>query len=482
MENFEKRVFVIDSDEVSLRTTTTLLEKSGFLVVANSKTGENITEVINEKKPDIFLLEIFLRGKMDGIETAKMIKRKYKLPFIFLTSNEDYTTFLRAKQTGPSAYLTKPIEEKELTSAIETAIINKNFEDKIIKTRKDTLLDLIIETSGERALSLFNEYVDFENPRTFVVSTSTKFNIDKFINKECETIINLKRVNDIKQLNKFFESVNHKLDDNGIFIGCAETKELRKRRILKKYIPVFNYFYYTLDFILKRVFPKLPITKSIYFFLTNGRNRVFSRPEVLGRLYSCGFKVHSEQYINNHLFFVAEKVKEPSFDLHPSYGPLFSMKRVGKKGKTIYVKKFRTMHPYAEYLQEYVYEKNKLEEGGKFKNDFRISTVGRIFRKFWIDEFPMFINLFRGDIKLVGVRPLSEHYLSLYDEEFRNYRQKYKPGLVPPFYADMPKTLEEIVDSEKKYLELYEIKPFRTDIKYFFKAFYNIIFKNARSR
>jgi lipopolysaccharide/colanic/teichoic acid biosynthesis glycosyltransferase len=411
-----------------------------------------------------------------------MIKRKYKLPFIFLTSNEDYTTYLLAKQTGPSAYLTKPSDENELASAIDSALLDKKIESKIANSRKEILLNLIIDTSGERTLSLFNQYVNFESQSTYVVSTSTRFNIDQFIDKECDTIINLRRVNDIKHLNKFFESVNQKLNDNGIFIGCAETKELRKRRILKKYIPVFNYFYYTLDFILKRIFPKVPITKRIYFFLTNGRNRVFSRPEVLGRLYSCGFKIISEQYISNQLYFVAEKVKTPSFDLHPSYGPLFKMRRVGKNGKTIYVLKFRTMHPYAEYLQEYIYDKNQLQEGGKFKNDFRISTLGKFFRKFWIDEFPMLINVFRGDIKLVGVRPLSDHYLSLYDEDFRSLRQKYKPGLVPPFYADMPKTLEEIIDSEKRYLELYEKKPIRTDLKYFFKAFHNIIFKSARSK
>ena len=58
---------------------------------------------------------------------------------------------------------------------------------------------------------------------------------------------------------------------------------------------------------------------------------------------------------------------------------------------------------------------------------------------------------------------------------------KYKPGLLPPYYADMPKTLEEIMSSELKYLEAYEKSPFATDVKYFFKVFYNIIIKKARS-
>jgi lipopolysaccharide/colanic/teichoic acid biosynthesis glycosyltransferase len=140
------------------------------------------------------------------------------------------------------------------------------------------------------------------------------------------------------------------------------------------------------------------------------------------------------------------------------------------------------MHAYSEYLQSYIYENNDLDEGGKFKNDFRVTTLGKILRKFWLDELPMLINLLKGDMKLFGIRPLSKQYYNLYDEELRERRIKYKPGLVPPFYVDMPKTLEEIMESEKKYLDLYDKSPFLTDWKYFWKAFQNIVFKKARSK
>ena len=85
-------------------------------------------------------------------------------------------------------------------------------------------------------------------------------------------------------------------------------------------------------------------------------------------------------------------------------------------------------------------------------------------------------------MKLIGVRPLSKHYLSLYDDDLKELRVKVKPGLVPPFYADMPKTLEEIQDSERRYLYAYLKSPIGTDIKYFFKTFYNIVIKRARSK
>lgn len=141
----------------------------------------------------------------------------------------------------------------------------------------------------------------------------------------------------------------------------------------------------------------------------------------------------------------------------------------------------RTMHAYSEYLQQYVFETSSLQEGGKFKDDFRVTTAGKFMRKTWLDELPMLINLLKGDLKLVGVRPLSKHYFSLYTPEMQEFRSKFKPGLIPPFYVDMPKTLEEIQASEYKYLLACEKHPFLTDFKYFWLALYNIIIKKARS-
>ena len=116
-------------------------------------------------------------------------------------------------------------------------------------------------------------------------------------------------------------------------------------------------------------------------------------------------------------------------------------------------------------------KKAGLQEGGKFKDDFRVTTLGRIMRSFWLDELPMLINLLKGDLKLFGVRPLSRQYFKLYTLELQRLRILSKPGLIPPFYVDYPKTLEEIIASELKYLKAYEKHPFRTDWVYFWKAF-----------
>lgn len=340
----------------------------------------------------------------------------------------------------------------------------------------------IKEEAGIGALKLISEYIDINDPNTQVFSTSTVFNIEKFEKKRISSVVNLKRINDLRRVNKFFEAINENIAYGTFFIGCVETLELRKKRLLNKFPTVVNRLYLVGDYVFKRVFPKLPVTKQAYFALTGGRNRIISRAETLGRLYSCGFEVLHEETHGYLYYFVARKIKPPAYDLSPSYGPVFAMERSGKNGKRIKVYKFRTMYPFSEYLQEYIYQKNNLDKGGKFKDDFRITDFGRIMRKFWLDELPMLYNLLKLDLKLVGVRPLSKHYQSLYPEDLLSLRHKFKPGLVPPYYADMPKNFNEILDSEKKYLEAYQRNSIVTDWKYFWRAFVNIVFRNARSK
>ena len=351
------------------------------------------------------------------------------------------------------------------------------LEKKIINARENAILVEINQEAYHYIFSIAN----IESPDTLIISTTSHFNIDTQLKDTFDSIVNLKRTNDIRYINKFFESANAKLAVGGLFIDFVETKDLRKKRILKKYIFPINYLAYFLDFIIKRLFPRFKLTKGFYFFLTRGQNRVFTKAETFGRLYSCGFEVIDEKLINKHLYFVARKISEPLFPESPTYGPFVKLERVGFKGKTFKLLKLRTMHPYAEYIQEYVYEKEGLESGGKFKSDFRISTLGKFLRMFWLDELPSLMNCIKGDLKIVGIRPLSKHYFSLYSKEMQKRRINYKPGLIPPYYVHKPETLEEIMESEKRYMDEYDRHPWRTDTRYFFKAIWNIIFKRYRS-
>ncbi len=394
-----------------------------------------------------------------------------------------YVNYYKAKKQ--SFYAEQTLKESPLALAKETPVMEKEIPVKEeFPPEPASLINLeqtLIEEIDSESFEFLRPYLSKYGPGMLLISTTTVFNIINQPKNKYYTIINLKRVNDFQYINKFFESVNLKLEEGGIFIDWVETYGLRKKRILSKFPVIINRMVYFTDFLLRRVAPKLPVTKKIYFFLTRGHNRALSKAETFGRLYSCGFEIISENNIQNRLFFIARKISDPYYDVNPSYGPIIKLKRIGKGGKIIGVYKLRTMHSYSEYLQGYIYDQNFLQEGGKFKDDFRITSLGRIFRKLWIDELPMLINLLKGDLKLVGVRPLSEHYFNLYTAELKERRLKYKPGLIPPFYADLPKTLEEIILSELRYLDSYEKNHVITDTKYFFRAMYNIIFKNARS-
>ncbi|MEQ1746563.1 MAG: sugar transferase [Saprospiraceae bacterium] len=297
-------------------------------------------------------------------------------------------------------------------------------------------------------------------------------------------IINSQRLNDVRYINKFLESVSEHLDDGGCFVGCAEISQRRKERLLSKFPAPLNKIFYTFDYAVNRVWPKLPYLRGSYFAMTKGRGRVISEMEIYGRLYSCGFRLLDSFEFDGKLYFAAEKVGKPDFNQEATYGPFIKLRRVGKNGKVVKVYKMRTMSPYSEYVQEFIYERNGaggIGTGSKFNNDPRITTLGKFMRKYWIDELPMLYNLIRGDLKIFGVRPISKHYFGLYPEDFQEYRKNFTPGLVPPVYVEIPKTLDDTVAIERRYLQAYERHPFLTDVRYLTKALYNIFIKRVRS-
>jgi lipopolysaccharide/colanic/teichoic acid biosynthesis glycosyltransferase len=344
------------------------------------------------------------------------------------------------------------------------------------------ILDAIEKECGPEMAEQVIKMTGFKlTERTAVLSTTTVFNISSLPEEKYTYIINLHKINDIRNLDDFIDAVNYKLEYQGYFFFCVETKDQRKARLLKKYPPVLNYIYYSFDFIVKRVFPKIKFTRPLYFFLTRGENAVISRAEALGRLSRGGFRIKQESFIGNKLCIEARKYLDPLPKNENIYGPLIALQRVGRNAELIKVYKLRTMHPYSEYIQDYVYKIHDLKDGGKFKNDFRITSWGAVYRKIWLDELPMLINFVKGEMKIVGIRPLSRQYFDLYRKDVQDRRIKYKPGLIPPFYAHMPTDLDGIQASEIKYLDDYDKHPFLTDFRYFWKSLWNIFFRKARS-
>ena len=350
------------------------------------------------------------------------------------------------------------------------------------QAEKASLRESILEFAPENALRYVEKSVDLYSSNTFTLRSSELYNIQKLPNYRYDVLVNFMPLNHIRGVNKLFTTVNDKLPDNGIWVCCYEPQSVTKRNILSRYPVVLGWLYYVAFFCYKRVLPKLFMTSRLYFDITEGKNRVLSKAEVLGRLCYCGFEIIDERKKGDLSYVIARRKFRPEITARRLYGILVKLNRVGKNGKMFKVYKFRTMHPYSEFLQAYIYERYALQEGGKFNHDIRVTTLGRLMRKYWMDELPMLLNLLKGDMKLVGVRPISQHYYSLYCKELQEKRVKHKPGLLPPFYADMPKTLDEIQASEMRYLTMCEKRgTLVTDFIYFWRIVCTIIFKRAHS-
>lgn len=355
---------------------------------------------------------------------------------------------------------------------IDTHLIRKQY--------SDSMREGIIDLSSQEIFDFIKDHMPENEEDIYFTATRRAFNIE---HKEGDhnAIVNLQGINSTLDINKLFKAVNKTLPQHGYYFSIAETIVSRKERIKSKSPFPINQIVYTLDYLYHRVFAKIYPTRLLYKLIKH-KNRAISKAELLGRLYAAGFEVIDEDIVDNTFVFIARKIGEPQKINYEAIGSLIKLKRLGKNGKIIGVYKFRTMHPYSEYIQEYIYNKNDLQDGGKISEDFRVNRVGKYMRKMWIDELPMFINILKGEMKIVGVRPLSKHYFSLYTKELQDLRITTKPGLLPPFYADNPITLDEIMDSEMRYLKAYKKHPLLTDIRYLIKILNNIIIKGKRSK
>jgi hypothetical protein len=291
----------------------------------------------------------------------------------------------------------------------------------------------------------------------------------------------LRQVNKVKDINKHFISINKLLPDAGIFIGKFESYYNRKRRIFKMYGRRLGWVVWILDLVLNRALPKLSPTKALYKFVTRDKFKVISLAETLGRSVYCGFEIIDYKIINSFTYFAVIKTSEPKKENDPSYGPFFKMKRIGKNGQIIGVYKFRTMHPYSEYLQNFVVQLNGYDEAGKPRNDFRVTGWGKLFRKFWLDELPQLLNVLKGEIGLVGVRPLSQFRFNQLPEDVRTERIKHTPGCIPPYVAlNMPDAIGNI-EAERIYFKDMKKHRWLTPWRYFIKGVYNILTSKIKS-
>ena len=128
-------VLVIEDESIVSKDLQHSLTKLGYNVVGAASNGEKAIELAGLKNPNIILMDIMLKGDMNGIEAAEKIKELYSVPIVFLTAYSDESTLSKAKITEPYGYILKPFKEIDLHTTIEMAVYKHSKEQEIVKER-----------------------------------------------------------------------------------------------------------------------------------------------------------------------------------------------------------------------------------------------------------------------------------------------------------------------------------------------------------
>jgi DNA-binding LytR/AlgR family response regulator len=166
-------------DEIIIadRICSTLL-KLGYAVTNPVVSFNRAVKMMEEEKPDLFLLDIELAGQKDGIELAQYIKHHYPVPFIFLTANSDKETIARAAKVQPYAYLVKPFTAEELFASIEIALSTFNdrqaAEKNPVTASAETSKDYIFIKDGSMFHKVyFSNIIYIESEENYVALHTT---------------------------------------------------------------------------------------------------------------------------------------------------------------------------------------------------------------------------------------------------------------------------------------------------------------------
>ncbi|MCB0792417.1 MAG: response regulator [Flavobacteriales bacterium] len=147
----QTNVLVVEDESIVSKDIQHSLKKLGYHVVGAAATGELAVQLAMEKQPDIILMDIMLKGEMNGIEAAMRIRQETNIPVIFLTAYADESTLSKAKVTQPYGYIIKPFKEIDIHTSIEMALYKHKKEAEVLKER-DLLFNLVESGSGANDL------------------------------------------------------------------------------------------------------------------------------------------------------------------------------------------------------------------------------------------------------------------------------------------------------------------------------------------
>jgi PAS domain S-box-containing protein len=141
----QTKILVVEDEALIANDLAGRLQDNGYEVVGIAASGEDALEKLGSLAPDLVLMDIRLDGKMDGIDTAELVRSDFGLPVIFLTSHADQNTLNRAKLTEPFGYLVKPFRQVNLASSIEMAL-HKHAAEKRVRQQLGWLTNILLSS------------------------------------------------------------------------------------------------------------------------------------------------------------------------------------------------------------------------------------------------------------------------------------------------------------------------------------------------
>lgn len=158
------RVLVVEDESIVAKSIQSRLKSLGYTVPAVVSSGEEAVHKAEEIRPDLVLMDIVLKGRMDGIKAAREIYSRLNIPIVYLTAYSDDNTIERAKLTEPFGYVLKPFEIREIRSAIEIALHKHRVENNL--RQKESWLSTTLEKVSDGVLVVDDKgLIRYLNPR-----------------------------------------------------------------------------------------------------------------------------------------------------------------------------------------------------------------------------------------------------------------------------------------------------------------------------
>ncbi len=145
-----EKILIVEDEGIVILHIRKALENLGYVVAGLANHGDDAVVKATEIRPDLVLMDIVLKGAVDGIDAAGKIQASLNIPVIYLTAHADKNTLQRAKVTGPFGYIVKPFRERDLQIAIEFALYKSRMEDErnLLVQRLQDALEHVRTLSG----------------------------------------------------------------------------------------------------------------------------------------------------------------------------------------------------------------------------------------------------------------------------------------------------------------------------------------------